>query len=889
MPGKIHHDRVGKATAYDVASKKYTVEYTSNAKSTESEEFAEKNVKGLSHLVKQYLLESLNHDPATQEKVRNKLQSIAPAILIHWDRKLELKDNLVPNEEGNLVVNHTLVNEAIDTKIKEVFDDFKTFHQSIGGNEGDEWVKECGVQIDAFFANAIIRLYGWKKELGDQLTLEELNQKAAAIGSKIGNGKYPGRQSINLTPALQKAYNEIREDLINPKKPMQHIGRRDAILKFVETEPTTPKTKADILAHVRSDARLSGISDLETKIDSDLRHFVVKEGTLVSVGKAKGKDRGWIIREHEAEGKAFFEKKQKVGKGAQKKEERGKKPMAATFTAAAAAAVVAAAAEDAKQSQLVDNGAATSPVTAGRPPSPSLGGGGGGGGAKRAVGENAESPSGKKPKCDGVKQDAAFPAAAAAASPPSSHQQASGSFAAQQMVVSVGFEEVVSQRSRTIAAAPNTALASSSTTAKQPPQSPQSLDAGGTVAAPAATKRKATTPKASKAATPAKTNAAPTGDGGSAAQPPRKQINIKKLDAPKKTAQGADFLDVSWPITEEMAAWKAQDSKNHMYKITLTNADNASDKQEYNVHGNSYRFRNLVPGNKYKALVELVDEEGDTGVKSKKWSHAYEIKDSRSPVSAECKRKMWARTYVSKENPEFGLMSYFACLGCLARGKTAADANKLNPACDESVHAAHIIAYAEGGPDGTKEEHAWNFLPLCPECNHNMKTTHLIDWFYAECKPGSKKVHTFRILREVFQRLHRAAECDDGFKIGEWGGRETSHATLACIKGLYHTGERRCEGHAIDTDRKFQKWTVSKKMGGKKANYTTKDSFLQAALLAAVEQLNSKTIDERDASVENASKFPLLLEEVVQSANFNMDAWQEISDGVTNFLKKHGK
>lgn len=837
MQGTIHHDRVGKATAYDAASKKYTVEYTTNAKSTESEEFAEKNVKGLSHLVKQYLLESLNHDPVTQEKVRNKLQSIAPRLTIHWDRTLELK------AQGHLVVN-----KAIDTKIKEVFDAFKTFHQSIGGNEGDVWVKECGVQIDAFFANAIIRLYGWKKELGDQLTLEELNQKAAAIDSKIGNGKYPGRQSINLAPALTKAYNIMKEDLINPKRLMQYRERRAVILKFLADSKPTPKSLNDILTHVRKIVNFSDTRRGQVQTDLDALEKG-KEPKIVSVDVAGTGDKRWVLQEPKAEYDASSAKK-------------GEKPKTAASTAAAAA-VAAAAAEDAMQSQHADNGAVTSPVTAGRPPSPSLGGGGGGG-AKRVVGENAESPSGKKPKCDGVKKDAAFPAAAAAASPPSPYQQASDSPAAQQMVVSVGFEEVAPQRSiaRTVAAAPNTAAAATAATTAAASSQPHYADTGGGAAEKKGKKAIASAAKSS-------------GRGG----------GIRKLDPPKRTStQGADFLDVYWAISEEMASWKSE-GKKHMYKITVVNVDDARDKQEYKVHGSSYRFQKLVSGNTYKTKVELVDEEGDTGVQSS-WSRAWKIKDTRSPVSAECKRKMWARTYVSKENPEFGLMSYFACLGCLARGKTAADANKLNPACDESVHAAHIIAYAKGGPDGSDKDHSWNFLPLCPECNLIMKTVHLIDWFYTECTNAK----TFRILREVFQRLHRAAEKE----IGEWGDRESSRANLACIKSLYHTGDARCKGHLIGTNGKFQSYSLTKARDGKQANYTTKEQELLPTLVEAVEQLNahehkSKTIDERDAAVEKASKCSLLLEAAVQSAKIDMGAWQKISVCVADLLEKHGE
>ena len=127
-----------------------------------------------------------------------------------------------------------------------------------------------------------------------------------------------------------------------------------------------------------------------------------------------------------------------------------------------------------------------------------------------------------------------------------------------------------------------------------------------------------------------------------------------------------------------------------------------------------------------------------------------------------------------------------------------------------------------------------------------MGTEHLIDWFYAECD----KKKTYRILREVFQRLHRAAECDDGFTTGEWGDRERSQANLACIKSLYHTGDPRCKGHLTGTNGCFERYSLTKARDGKQANYTTKERDLLPALFEAVEELNSKTIDERDAAVE---------------------------------------
>lgn len=838
MPGTIHHDRVGKATAYDAASKKYTVEYTTNAKGTESKEFAEGNgVKGLSHLVKQYLLESLNHDPVTQEKVRKELQSIATNLNLHWDKRLELKDNLVPNKEGNLVVNHTLVNEAINTKIKEVFDAFKTFHQSIGGTAGDAWVKECEERIDTFFANAIIRLYGWKKELGDQLTLEELTQKAKAIDSNFCYVKYR-RQSINLTPALQKVYNELTEDLANPKKPKQHIERRAAILKFLADSKPTPKSLIDILTHVRkivnfSDTRSGQVKkDLEALAESKKG----KEPKIVSVDVAGTGDKSWVPQEPKAEYDASSAKK-------------GKKPKTAASTAAAAAAAAVTAAEVAMQSQLVDNGAATSPVTAGRPPSPSLGGGGGGGGAKRVVGENAESPSGKKAKCDGVKQDAAFPAAAAAASPPSSYQQTSGSSAAQEVVVSEGSEKVAPQRSiaRTVAAAPNTAAAAAAAANSQP----HSIDTGGAAAKKAKT---------------------------SAAEDPIAVSTV--LKAKVKNVGGKGQITVKWDITTKMDNWKSGNKKNR-YVVKIESVDKSEMSHPLaKTTASFWTFTGLTLGKKYRAQLRL----GDTNNVSR-WSATWgPLKCDRQAVSTACRREMWKRTYVSTSNSA-GLASQAPCLGCLALGRPEDKISMLSSTL-ENVQAGHIIPCAKGAPDCSDADaaYAWNLFPLCKLCNEKeMGTDHLIDWFYTECTNAK----TSTVFVDLLDRLERAASKDYPHLAEKPYPHGWDASPTTCMKVIYKEGSEACVGHATDSapdepGGKFQKWNKAKSKGGREAGFTTKDDaiaqlYQKGLILKTAKSL--PTVQKVDGMVQTFEDCSKLLQKAGRIQKEG--AWAAAKDAVT--------
>ena len=71
-----------------------------------------------------------------------------------------------------------------------------------------------------------------------------------------------------------------------------------------------------------------------------------------------------------------------------------------------------------------------------------------------------------------------------------------------------------------------------------------------------------------------------------------------------------------------------------------------------------------------------------------------------------------------------------------------------------SMHPPRCTAQgrAKGGPHGEDKKEAWNFMPLCADCNLDMKTQNAIDWFYEVCKSN----HNFKPLFEMLYRLWRA-------------------------------------------------------------------------------------------------------------------------------------
>lgn len=111
---------------------------------------------------------------------------------------------------------------------------------------------------------------------------------------------------------MPEGIQEYRTSIAPPqssRKPRHHEMRRNEIVDFVSTDPTKPKTKKEICEHLRSTDQFKDTKETGGTLGTDLRELA-KEGSgpLVSVGTAAfGVNRGWILREYESEGQAFFE------------------------------------------------------------------------------------------------------------------------------------------------------------------------------------------------------------------------------------------------------------------------------------------------------------------------------------------------------------------------------------------------------------------------------------------------------------------------------------------------------------------------------------------------------------------------------------------------------
>jgi hypothetical protein len=173
-------------------------------------------------------------------------------------------------------------------------------------------------------------------------------------------------------------------------------------------------------------------------------------------------------------------------------------------------------------------------------------------------------------------------------------------------------------------------------------------------------------------------------------------------------------------------------------------------------------FEDLRPGQQYFARVALVvgpearldknlnlhsGERGPWGQNS----YAYNTQKERPTISNELRRQMWATFYVNDDRPREGSLLENPCLGCLARGQKP---EMLSPLL-QNVEAAHVIADAKGGPHGEDPNEAWNFVPLCKECNRMMKTDNAVDWFYHKCNEGNEN---YMPLFEMLFRLWRGRQ-----------------------------------------------------------------------------------------------------------------------------------
>lgn len=166
-------------------------------------------------------------------------------------------------------------------------------------------------------------------------------------------------------------------------------------------------------------------------------------------------------------------------------------------------------------------------------------------------------------------------------------------------------------------------------------------------------------------------------------------------------------------------------------------------------------FEGLVKGRQYRARVAIVTEgakldpnthmlkAGSKGPWSPN-SYPYKTKEERPPISSELRRQMWASFYVDT-TPGCGSQGSLLespCLGCLAQRKAAP--KMLSPLLPPDVVAAHVIADAKGGPHGEDREEAWNFLPLCDQCNLDMKTQNAIDWSTTSARRLAITSHSSR-------------------------------------------------------------------------------------------------------------------------------------------------
>lgn len=195
------------------------------------------------------------------------------------------------------------------------------------------------------------------------------------------------------------------------------------------------------------------------------------------------------------------------------------------------------------------------------------------------------------------------------------------------------------------------------------------------------------------------------------------------------------------------------------------------------------------------------------------------------------------------------------------------------------MHAAHIIAHANGGPSGTDAAYAWNFVPLCGPCNLDMKTQHLIDWFYDACsKPG--RASGSLVFAEVIDRLHRAAQEDYGVN-----GFNYELATES-IERLYLTGYDKCAGHAtVGREKKgpFEPWNTLKEDGGLDAGYTTDTSDLLALYSKGILRGEYANVSSRDKCVEQLEDCAALIQTIARTRKRKI--WEKAERNVDTLKK----
>jgi len=289
----------------------------------------------------------------------------------------------------------------------------------------------------------------------------------------------------------------------------------------------------------------------------------------------------------------------------------------------------------------------------------------------------------------------------------------------------------------------------------------------------------------------------------------------------------------------------------------------------------SFTFVSGLSGNtKYRFAIAYADVNGSDTSSYSPWSYSYRTKNEREPVSAGCRRKMWANFYTDPKSPNDGLLLPQRCLGCRAQGRAPDEQGELSPLLT-NVHAAHVISFAKGGPEGTDAKHAWNFVPLCESCNLDMKTEHLIDWFYRKCIKQPTADTKFDALFEVLYRLQRAC----AKMVGPSWKSEESITHFA--KKVYKNGCPELAGYPETPEKGHLKFSEIK-AGYKVTDHKLKDAALSTPSSSSA--IMGPRIDRMDVGASNFARLGSLYMQRVADTSHNIDQLASVTSAGDSIL-----
>lgn len=160
---------------------------------------------------------------------------------------------------------------------------------------------------------------------------------------------------------------------------------------------------------------------------------------------------------------------------------------------------------------------------------------------------------------------------------------------------------------------------------------------------------------------------------------------------------------------------------------------------------------------KYRFRVQVANDEANTSEWSS-WTRLWMLKQQRGLITQEVRRLTWSRFYPSAEDEDAGLPVKMPCLCCVVRKTWGQEATMLNPLAgpgQSNWQAGHVLPYSPYNIVGNEPDEAWNFVPICAECNQQMSNGHLIDYFTerAETVDSAHKTAIATNLVEILVRL----------------------------------------------------------------------------------------------------------------------------------------